>query len=121
MKRLGFRTDLRGSDPAVPHAQSFLVAQGVWMTAAFAGLQLVGAFTVENYFVLCYFGLVVTAQTFAPTDRSERWWPDFDPRPSPTAGPGRPLFASTRDVGCRLSTSKPGVGRPLFFGYMACN
>jgi hypothetical protein len=74
MERFKFRTDVRGNDPAVPHVRSFLVAQGVWMTAVFAGLQLVGAFTVENYFIPCYFGLVVTAQTFAPTDRSERWW-----------------------------------------------
>jgi hypothetical protein len=44
------------------------------MVAVFIALHLVGTFTVENYFVPCYFGLVVTAQTFAPTDRSERWW-----------------------------------------------
>jgi hypothetical protein len=74
MERLGFRTDLRGNDPAVPPVRSFLVAQGVWMMAVFVALHLVGAFTVENYFVACYFGFVVTAQTFAPTDRSERWW-----------------------------------------------
>jgi hypothetical protein len=74
MERPGFRTDVRGNDPADPHVRSFLVAQGVWMTLVFVALQLIGVFTVENYFVLCYFGLVVTAQTFAPTDRSERWW-----------------------------------------------
>jgi hypothetical protein len=74
MERLDFRTDVRGNDTAVTRVRSFLIAQGMWMTAVFAGLQLTGAFTIENYFVPCYFGLVVTALIFAPADRSERWW-----------------------------------------------
>lgn len=58
----------------VPRLQALAVAQFAWMLVTFLSLLVVGAFTLENYYVLTYFGFVLGVLLFAPSDRTAEWW-----------------------------------------------
>lgn len=66
-------TDFRIGGLEVPRLQALAVVQFAWMLIALLGLLVVGAFTVENYYVLSYFGLVVSVLLLAPVDRETGW------------------------------------------------
>lgn len=54
--------------------QVVVVVQIVWMAVGFATFQLLGAFTVEAYLIVSYFGLVLATLVFAPAERSTQSW-----------------------------------------------
>jgi len=51
-----------------------LLTQAAWMGAAFAVLVVLGRFLVETYFVVCFVGLLVAMQLYAPTEKPPSWW-----------------------------------------------
>ena len=67
---IGFRV---GSVDA-SDVQALVAVLVAWLAIVFVVLQVLGSLTIENYYVLSYFGLVVTAYLFAPTDPTVRWW-----------------------------------------------
>ena len=70
MEALSVENDRR----QLPRAQMLVTVQVTWMAVLFTALHIFGTFTVENYYILSYFGLVVVAGVFAPLDSSPRWW-----------------------------------------------
>ncbi|MFC6721152.1 hypothetical protein [Halobacteriaceae bacterium SHR40] len=53
---------------------SIILTQGVWMLAAVLTLFFFGLYTVENYFIVSFIGLLIVLQVYAPTGEPPAWW-----------------------------------------------
>lgn len=51
-----------------------VLTQATWMILLFGSLQLLGAFSIEQYYILSYVGFVVAVQLFAPAEPTPGWW-----------------------------------------------
>jgi ABC-type multidrug transport system permease subunit len=51
-----------------------LVTLGGWLICTLAVLLYFSLFTIREYFVIAFIGLLAIAQVFAPVQSSPRWW-----------------------------------------------
>lgn len=66
--------DLTLESLALQHTKVLALLQSVWMILTFAVMQVAGVFTLEQYFVVSYFGLVALAFVMAPEDTKGTDW-----------------------------------------------